>query len=45
MKLKIKVRKTWGDTKPITKRIESAKLYKRNKNKFSYSNYSWGDLN
>ena len=43
--MKIKVRKSWGDTKPITKRIESGKLYKRNKNKLSYSNYSWGDLN
>jgi hypothetical protein len=41
---KIKVRRSWGDTKPITKRIDSAKLYKR-KSKFGYSNYSWGDLN
>jgi len=43
--MKIKVRKSWGTMKPITKRIESDKIYKRNKNKFSYSNYSWGDLN
>jgi hypothetical protein len=42
MKLKIKVRKTWGDTKPITKRIESAKLYKR-KSKYG-TDYGWGDL-
>lgn len=45
MKVKIKIRKSWGTTKPVTKRIESNKIYKRNKNKFSYSNYSWGDLN
>jgi hypothetical protein len=45
MKTKIKNRKTWGTLKPITKRIESLKIYKRSKNKFNYSNYSWGDLN
>ena len=45
MKAKIKVRRSWGELKPITKRIESDKIYKRNKNKFNYSNYSWGDLN
>lgn len=45
MKANIKVRRSWGDLKPVTKRIESNKIYKRNKNKFSYSNYSWGDLN
>ena len=44
MKTKIKNRKTWGTLKPITKRIESLKIYKRSKNKFNYSNYSWGDL-
>ena len=45
MKVKIKIRKTWGATKPVTKRIESNKIYKRSSNKFSFSNYSWGDLN
>ncbi len=45
MKNKIKIRKSWGTTKPITKRIESNKIYNRSKNKFNYSNYSWGDLN
>ena len=42
MKLKIKVRKSWGDMKPVTKRIDSAKLYKR-KSKYG-SDYGWGDL-
>lgn len=45
MKAKIKVRKTWGELKPITKRIDSAKIYKRSKDKFSFASYSWGDLN
>jgi len=27
--MKIKVRRSWGDLKPITKRINSAKIYKR----------------
>lgn len=40
MKPKIKVRKTWGDLKPITKRIDSDKIYKRNKFKY----IGWGDL-
>ena len=40
MKTKIKVRKSWGDLKPVTKRIESDKIYKR-KSKFGYN---WGDL-
>lgn len=44
MKNKIKVRRSWGDLKPITRKIDSAKIYKRSKNKFNYSNYSWGDL-
>jgi hypothetical protein len=41
MKIKmsdIKVRKSWGDTSPVTKRIDSRKVYsRRNKwgNKFS----------
>ena len=45
MKAKIKVRKTWGELKPITKRIDSAKIYKRSKDKFNFNDYSWGDLN
>ena len=45
MKNKIKVRKSWGDLKPVTKRIESDKIYKRSKNKFNFNDYSWGDLN
>jgi len=40
MKNKIKIRKSWGDLKPITKRIDSAKIYKR-KSKFVNG---WGDL-
>ena len=44
MKTKIKIRKSWGNTKPITKRIESSKIYKRSSNKFNFANYSWGDL-
>lgn len=40
MKNKIKIRKSWGDLKPITKRIDSAKIYKR-KSKFVIG---WGDL-
>lgn len=31
--MKIKVRKSWGDLKPITKRIDSRKVYSR-KNKW-----------
>ena len=42
MKNKIKVRKSWGELKPITKRIDSGKIYKR-KSKFG-SYYGWGDL-
>ena len=45
MKAKIKIRKSWGDLKPITKRIDSAKIYKRSNNKFNFASYSWGDLN
>ena len=45
MKAKIKIRKSWGDLKPVTKRIESDKIYKRSKNKFNFNDYSWGDLN
>lgn len=45
MKTKIKVRKTWGELKPVTKRIESDKIYKRSKNKYNFNDYSWGDLN
>ena len=44
MKTKIKVRNTWGDLKPVTKRIESDKIYKRSKNKYNFNDYSWGDL-
>jgi hypothetical protein len=40
MKNKIKIRKSWGDLKPITKRIDSGKIYKR-KSKFVNG---WGDL-
>ena len=40
----LKVRRFWGNTKPITKRIESNKIYKRSSNKFNFANYSWGDL-
>jgi hypothetical protein len=32
--MKIKIRKSWGDMKPITKRIDSSKIYKR-KGKFT----------
>ena len=42
MKNKIKIRKSWGDLKPITKRIDSGKIYKR-KSKFG-GDYGWGDL-
>ncbi len=45
MKTKIKIRKSWGATKPVTKRIDSNKIYKRSNNKFNFSNYSWADLN
>jgi hypothetical protein len=45
MKTKIKIRKTWGDLKPVTKRIESDKIYKRSRNKYNFNDYSWGDLN
>lgn len=36
--MKIKIRKSWGDCKPITKRIESRKLYSR-KNKWGNNKY------
>jgi len=45
MKAKIKVRKSWGDLKPITKRIESGKAYKRSKEKYNFNDFAWGDLN
>jgi len=45
MKNKIKVRRSWGDLKPITRKIDSAKIYKRSKNKYNFNDYSWGDLN
>ena len=40
MKVKTKVRKHWGDLKPITKIKDSKKTYNRNKFKF----IGWGDL-
>ncbi len=43
MKIKIIVRKSWGDMKPVTKRIDSGKRYSR-KSKFG-TDYGWGDLN
>ena len=41
--MKIKVRKSWGDLKPITRRIDSSKIYKR-KSKFgnNFSQEDWG---
>jgi len=45
MKAKIKVRKSWGDLKPITKRIESGKVYKRSREKYNFNDFGWGDLN
>ncbi len=44
MKVKIKIRKSWGETKPITKRIESSKIYKRSCDKFNFDDYSRADL-
>lgn len=35
-KIKVKVRKMWGDMDPCTRKIESGKLYSR-KNKFKKS--------
>jgi hypothetical protein len=36
MKVKIKVRKVWGDMNPCTRRIDSGKVYSR-KSKFKKS--------
>lgn len=44
MKIKIKIRKIWGETKPITKRIDSSKIYKCCSDKFNFDDYSRGDL-
>jgi len=42
--MKIKIRKSWGDMKPITKRIDSSKIYKR-KGKFTKWNLEdWKNL-
>ena len=36
--MKLKIRKSWGETKPVTKRIESAKAYSR---KIKYRRANW----
>lgn len=37
----LKVRRNWGDLKPVTKIKNSSKLYKRNQ---KYRYVGWGDL-
>jgi hypothetical protein len=39
--MKLKIRKSWGDLKPITKRIENAKAYSR---KIKHRRANWMDL-
>jgi hypothetical protein len=39
--MKHKIRKSWGETKPVTKRIENAKAYSR---KIKYRRANWMDL-